>query len=524
MSEPANPVHFVSEPGVRWSRINAAESTPSLTKPLGWDFYGNGTNLTWRRIFENFGLIGENEPMPAGGDAGYMRAIYARSTVNMDAVIAAMSLFPGDHSADHAREIFSENVSAAERGKVARTFDEERYLHYRENVGAIVLREFDETLVFWRDHVGLDGLREGKDPVRTLEDAYERYVSVQTNHSANSTLCQQYFSQATRLAERAGLGELASSLTTGIGDTFDTRSMARLWQVSRGEATLEEYLGEFGFQTSSGDDLSGHSWRENPASLRALVENYRRMDESSSPFVHEHERVEQRQALEDRIISALPADEQEDARKLFDLLVSSTRVRELGKASYRIALDVARAAARAQGAVLHQQGRIDGPEDVFLLVRSEAFGDAGDLRSIVAERKAILDRYATYDIPQAWTGNLEPTLIEALDDDDGVVSGLGVSAGVTEGTVRVILDHSSAEDMEPGEILVTSTTDPSWGPFFVAAGALVIDVGGAMSHGAIIARELGIPCVINTKNGTRRLKDGMMVRVDGNKGTVEVLH
>ncbi|OYU34741.1 MAG: hypothetical protein CFE35_12675 [Novosphingobium sp. PASSN1] len=491
---------------------------------MGWDFYGNGTNLTWRRIFENFGLIGQNEPMPAGGDEGYMRAIYARATINVDTVIAAMDLFPGDHSGDHAREILSEDVSAAESGQAERTFDEERYLRYREDVRAIVEREFDETLAFWRDHVGLQGLREGKDPASTFEDAFERYVSVQTNHSANSTLCQQYFSQATRLAERAGLGELASSLTTGIGDTFDTRSMARLWQVSRGKATLEDYLGEFGFQTSTGDDLSGHSWRENPASLRALVGNYQKMDESSSPFAHEHERVEQRQALEERIIAALPVDEQGEARKLFDLLASSTRVRELGKASYRIALDVARAAARAQGAVLHKQGRIDGPEDIFLLVRTEAFGDAEDLRGIVAERKAILELYATYDIPQAWTGDLEPALIEALADDGGVVSGLGVSAGVIEGTVRLILDHSSAEDMEPGEILVTNTTDPSWGPFFVAAGALVIDVGGAMSHGAIIARELGIPCVINTKNGTRRLKDGMTVRVDGNTGTVEVLH
>jgi pyruvate,water dikinase len=378
-------------------------------------------------------------------------------------------------------------------------------------------------MAFWCEHVGPQGLRSGKDPAEAFDAAFEQYVRVQTSHSANSTLCQQYFTSAKKLAAEAGLADLAPSLTTGIGDTFDTRSMARLWQVSRNQATMEDYLAEFGFQTSAGDDFSASSWRENPVAIQSLVESYRKMDDSASPFAHEHSRAEHRRMAEQQIIAALPAERRDAARQSLDLLVSSTRVRELGKASYRIALDVARAAARAQGVALHCKGRIASPDDVFLLTHKEAFGNTGELRELVDQRRLIEQRYATYDMPQAWTGLAEPVIIGELEDEQGAVSGLGVSAGVIEGPVRLILDHASAEDMEPGEVLVTNTTDPSWGPFFVVAGALVIDVGGAMSHGAIIARELGIPCVINTKNGTRRLKDGMIVRVDGKAGTVEVL-
>ena len=93
---------------------------------------------------------------------------------------------------------------------------------------------------------------------------------------------------------------------------------------------------------------------------------------------------------------------------------------------------------------------------------------------------------------------------------------------MVEGIARVITDPHS-EDLEVDEILVCETTDPSWASFFVVASAVVIDVGGPLSHGAIVARELGIPCVINTRTGTQQLRSGQRIRVDGSAGTVEVL-
>jgi pyruvate,water dikinase len=90
------------------------------------------------------------------------------------------------------------------------------------------------------------------------------------------------------------------------------------------------------------------------------------------------------------------------------------------------------------------------------------------------------------------------------------------------GRARVVRDPMAA-DLEEGDILVCATTDPSWTPLFMLAAALVIDTGGAMSHGAIVARELGVTCVINTGTGTRDIPDGAMIAVDGARGTVEIL-
>ena len=102
------------------------------------------------------------------------------------------------------------------------------------------------------------------------------------------------------------------------------------------------------------------------------------------------------------------------------------------------------------------------------------------------------------------------------------ISGLGVSAGVAEGRVRVVVDPSFAE-VEPGEVLVTSTTDPSWASIMFLSSALVVDIGGPLSHAAVVARELGVPCVVNTRTGSSVLRTGDLVRVDGNTGSVEVL-
>ncbi|MGH9039084.1 MAG: PEP-utilizing enzyme, partial [Acidimicrobiia bacterium] len=122
-----------------------------------------------------------------------------------------------------------------------------------------------------------------------------------------------------------------------------------------------------------------------------------------------------------------------------------------------------------------------------------------------------------------WEGMPDPIPLEtgAIADDVSEVTGVAVSPGIVEGRVRVVLDPN--RPLEPGEILVCETTDPSWTSMFLVAAGLVIDIGGALSHGAIVARELGVPCVINTRVGTRTLRTGDLVRVDGTAGRVTIL-
>jgi len=104
----------------------------------------------------------------------------------------------------------------------------------------------------------------------------------------------------------------------------------------------------------------------------------------------------------------------------------------------------------------------------------------------------------------------------------GALVGMAVSGGTVEGRARVILDMAEA-DLEPGDILVTAYTDPSWTPLFVAVAGLVTEVGGLMTHGAVIAREYGLPAVVGVEHATRLIKDGDRIRVGGTNGVVEIL-
>ncbi len=171
-------------------------------------------------------------------------------------------------------------------------------------------------------------------------------------------------------------------------------------------------------------------------------------------------------------------------------------------------------------------GVLGQPDDVFYLTVGELLDRVPpDAKELAVARRARRDEYLQLELPEAWTGQPVPIRIAAgpAAAPGDVISGLAVSPGVVEGRARVVLDPACSEALEPGEILVSETTDPSWASLFLVAGGLVIDIGGAISHGAIVARELGVPCVINTKVGTKRLRTGDYLRVDGDSGTVTVL-
>jgi len=104
----------------------------------------------------------------------------------------------------------------------------------------------------------------------------------------------------------------------------------------------------------------------------------------------------------------------------------------------------------------------------------------------------------------------------------GALAGVPVSTGTAEGRARVILQMADA-DIQEGDILVTTSTDPSWTPLFVSVKGLVTEVGGLMTHGAVIAREYGLPAVVSVDNATRVIKDGQQIRVNGTEGYVEIL-
>jgi pyruvate,water dikinase len=167
------------------------------------------------------------------------------------------------------------------------------------------------------------------------------------------------------------------------------------------------------------------------------------------------------------------------------------------------------------------------PEDVFYLTFEELHEVVRTNRvddRLIDQRKEAFRSAQALAPPRVFTSDGEVVVgsYHRLDVPAGALVGLPVSSGTVEGRARVILDMGEA-DLEPGDILVTAYTDPSWTPSFVAIAGLVTEVGGLMTHGAVIAREYGLPAVVGVEEATRLIRDGQRIRVNGTDGWVETL-
>jgi phosphohistidine swiveling domain-containing protein len=223
-------------------------------------------------------------------------------------------------------------------------------------------------------------------------------------------------------------------------------------------------------------------------------------------------------------MAAVPRSRRAGARMVLGFADRYVGYRGLGKATFVQALDSCRAVARRIGALLAEDGVLEDPEDVFYLTSRELIGDDRSVAEKVPERREWRARCESLVVPGAWHGR--PTVIsaEAGDDDaaEGSLTGIGASPGVIEGRVRVVTDPTFAE-VEPGEILVAPVTDPAWAPIMFVSSALVVEIGGLLSHAAVVAREMGIPCVMGIGDATSRLQTGDLCRIDGDAGVVEIL-
>jgi pyruvate,water dikinase len=177
------------------------------------------------------------------------------------------------------------------------------------------------------------------------------------------------------------------------------------------------------------------------------------------------------------------------------------------------------------GDCLCTAGVLNSKEDIFFLTAGEALAagrngavNAGEIRAKVTRRRAKRACQERFQPPEVILGN---DLAWALDDNDSeTLQGIACSPGYVMGKARVIQDIAMASHLQPGEILVAPSTDPGWTPLFLTAAAVVTDIGGFLSHGATVAREYGIPAVVNTKRASKLVKNGQVITVDGYRGIV----
>ncbi len=336
--------------------------------------------------------------------------------------------------------------------------------------------------------------------------------------------------------------EDAASLTAA----YQTRSLPLPAQIA-----LLAFMDRYGMRGLAEIDLGRPRWREEPVHVIQVVQSYVRIDdpEQAPDAVFRRGAVAAEGAIE-RLAAAMPNPAQ---ARLARLLASRMRalagLRETPKFTIIRVLGVVRRMLLQSGAELTAAGVLARPDDIFFLHFEEleavatavpdgveSAGGAVDQdrlkpglqaaawRALAAERRQVYGReLLRRQAPRVLLSD-GMAFYEGLgaESGDGALSGSPVSPGVVEGIVHVVFDPRDAH-LAPGEILVCPGTDPSWTPLFLAAGGLVMEVGGLMTHGSVVAREYGIPAVVGVHEATRRLHDGQRVRVDGTAGRVVVI-
>jgi phosphoenolpyruvate synthase/pyruvate phosphate dikinase len=295
---------------------------------------------------------------------------------------------------------------------------------------------------------------------------------------------------------------------------------------------IQAWLDRYGMRCAGEIDITRPRWIERPTMLvPVILGNVRNFPPGAGARRFEQGRREAAKKEQEVLerLRALPDGEGKAAetKRMIDRVRTFAGYREYPKYAIINRYFVYKQALMKEADRLVQAGVLREKEDVFYLsieelrevMRTNRVDD-----ELIRRRKDEFRSYEALTPPRVLTSEGEAVAAAYRRDDlpDGALVGLAVSGGTVEGRARVILDMAQA-DLEPGDILVTAFTDPSWTPLFVAIAGLVTEVGGLMTHGAVIAREYGLPAVVGVAHATRLIQDGQRIRVHGTDGYVEIL-
>jgi pyruvate,water dikinase len=325
--------------------------------------------------------------------------------------------------------------------------------------------------------------------------------------------------------------EVVAFLERSVDDRF-LDELPRFPGGRESRDAIVAWLDRYGMRGPGEIDITRPRWRERPSMLVPMIlANVRTFAPGAAARQFEQGRAEASRKEADLLsrLRALPdgAQKADETKRMIDRLRTFAGYREHPKYAMVSRYFVYKQAVLEEATRLVQAGIIDEVEDVFFL-RFEELEEV--VRTQRADPQLIDSRceefrsYVSLRPPRVLTsdGEMLSGSYRRRDVQPGALVGLPVSAGIVEGRARVVLDMSDAK-LEPGDILVTAYTDPSWTPLFVAISGLVTEVGGLMTHGAVIAREYGLPAVVGVEDATRRIRDGEWIRVNGAVGYVEIL-
>ncbi len=295
---------------------------------------------------------------------------------------------------------------------------------------------------------------------------------------------------------------------------------------------IRVYLDKYGMRCVGEIDITEPRWSERPTTLVPMIlGNIKNFEPGVGKRRFEQGRQKAWKKEQELLarLRALPDGEREaeEAKRMIDRVRTFIGYREYPKYGMISRYFVYKQALLEEAERLVQAHVLREREDIFYLrfselhdvVRTNQVDD-----QLIRQRKDAFRSYQALTPPRVLTsdGEVVAGTYRRVDVPAGALVGLPVSAGTIEGRARVILDMAEA-DLEVGDILVTAYTDPSWTPVFVAIKGLVTEVGGLMTHGAVIAREYGLPAVVGVEHATQLIRDGQRIRVHGTDGYVEIL-
>jgi pyruvate,water dikinase len=563
---------------VSWSNANVNENFPGAISPLLFSIAAPGYTHYFRNLARAFGIAPRRVRAMEPAFQQIIGVHGARMYYNLTSIHSVLRLAPFGKALTGSFDSFVGADGVDVRTETLATSGTLRQIGELAVIAVKTARQFlrlDKRIARFERTV--DEFAARTDPAMLpamslgeLGAALAEFVDIRCHKWLDASLADAAsmvcYGALERLLRRADKGAVHTSLLKAIPGVVSGEPVLHLWALSRRirrdpalaeliehssaaeavdvieaslrfidfRAALHSYLTDWGFRCSEELMLTSPSFAENPAPLVDILRAYARMD-GDSPADTLRIQAAEREAETERVLRELNPI---DAALLCVLLPwthAAIRFRERARLKQALLYSRCRRIALALGTELSRRGTIATRDDVFFLTAPEllelARGGAllpGSVRETIGVRRVEHARLSAVTPPDAFTlergeyfdprKHARKEAVNAGDD----LTGIAACSGRATGRATVLASVTESDRLAKGDILVTKQTDPGWGPVFFMISGLVIERGGMLSHGAIIAREFGIPCVVGVRNAMERIPSGATITVDGDRGAVHV--
>jgi pyruvate,water dikinase len=542
-----------------WTNANVGEALPGVATPFTWSVLSQFSDLGFRRAF---GAMGCTVPRDAELVGDFRGRIY----INLTEFSAIMSQIPWIHPSTLVRlgggqyaaeldEVIAERGSTGFVLRLPQTVSRYARENFRLNARIEAFETyFDEER--HRFHSIDPRLLEPSGLDRMLSDVehlLDETGSIMLTAYANLLTAVLVLIGILRVFARDHGSDFYRDLLSGLQDVSSARPGLVLWQIAqlarqepevagriqtadlseltvddlpagRTRDALRRFLQEYGYRGIREAEIAAPRWREDPTLMFAALRSH--LASTIDLEARERDLQRAREQAESALAHCVPLPLRPAVRKLLEVVRRFTRMREHLRGHVVEVLGMFRRIGRETSRRIEAREPEAGPDAAFFLTLPEVrrvLLDENERVAIRVQRRRLeYERNkALPEPPTTFVGF--PPVDTSTTSPSRRLSGLGASRGIAEGKVRVLREPSQAVDFEPGEVLVVAAADTGWAPLFLAAAGVVTELGGPLSHAAIILREYAVPAVVNVTQATRSLRDGDIVRVDGDAGTVEIL-